>query len=150
MEQSLVIIKPDAIQRGLVGNILQRFEYKGLKIVGLKMIRLDEALLKEHYAHVAEKPFFQELSQFMSSSPVLVLVLEGPQAVELVRLVCGISPTDMGSIRGDFSLSTQRNVVHSSDTPENAQKEIRRFFSEKELFEYDKDEWRHALSLNER
>lgn len=150
MERSLVIVKPDAVQRGLVGDIVSRFERKGLKLVGMKMIRLDDVILQEHYAHVAGEPFFEELSQFMSSTPVVVLALEGPRAVELVRIVSGIKPTDMGSIRGDFALSTQRNIVHSSDTPENAQKEVTRFFSDKELFEYDKDEWIHALSEAER
>ncbi len=150
MEQSLVIIKPDAVQRGLVGEILQRFERKGLKVVGLKMMQFQDALLQEHYAHVAKEPFFKEFSQFMSSSPVVVLCLEGPKAVELVRLVSGIRPTDMGSIRGDFSLSTQRNIIHSSDSVKTAVKEIRRFFAEKELFEYDKTEWVHALAENEK
>ncbi|MCF7918268.1 nucleoside-diphosphate kinase [Candidatus Gracilibacteria bacterium] len=149
MEKSLVLVKPDAIQRGLLGNILNRYEQKGLKIVGMKMIRLDDALLREHYAHVADQPFFDELSRFMSSSPVVALVLEGPNAVELVRIVCGIKPTDMGSIRGDFALSVQRNIVHSSDSPANAKKEVMRFFKEEELFEYEKDEWKHALAKSD-
>ena len=146
MERSLVIIKPDAVQRGLVGEITSRFEKKGLKIVGFKMMRLDDAILQQHYAHVAGKPFFRELSRFMSSSPVVVMCLEGLNAVEVVRLVCGISPTDMGSIRGDLSLSSQRNIVHSSDLVESAKKEIERFFSDSELFEYDKTEWIHTLA----
>lgn len=150
MERSLVIIKPDAVQRGLVGEILRRFERKGLKLIALKMMRLDDAILQEHYAHVADKPFFTELSQFMSSSPVVVLCLEGLGAVEIVRLVSGVSPRDMGSIRGDFSLSGQRNIVHSSDSVEAAQKEIHRFFKEEELFQYDKTEWMHTLSSKEK
>ena len=149
MERSLVIIKPDAVQRGLVGEITSRFEKKGLKIVGFKMMRLDDAILHEHYAHVAGKPFFRELSRFMSSSPVMVLCLEGLNAVEIVRIVCGVTPTDMGSVRGDFSLSSQRNIVHSSDSIESAQKELKRFFADSELFEYDKTEWVHTLAKSD-
>ncbi len=150
MERSLIIIKPDAVQRGLIGEILRRFERKSLKIVGLKMMRLDDALLREHYAHVADKPFFAEMAQFMSSSPVVVMVIEGYQAVEIVRIVAGIKTTDMGSIRGDFTLSGQRNIIHSSDSAENAEKEIVRFFKPEELFEYSKDEWVHTLAKKER
>jgi nucleoside-diphosphate kinase len=150
MEQSLIIIKPDAIQRGLIGEILRRFERKSLKVVGLKMIRLDEALLQEHYAHVADKPFFAEMAGFMSSSPVVIMVIEGFKAIEIVRVVAGIKSTDMGSVRGDFALSGQRNIIHSSDSIESATKEIARFFKPEELFEYDKDEWVHTLSDGER
>ncbi len=150
MERSLIIIKPDGIQRGLIGDILHRFERKSLKVVGLKMMRLDEALLQEHYAHVVDQPFFSEMAEFMSSSPVVVMVIEGFNAVEIVRMVSGIKSTDMGSIRGDFALSGQRNIVHSSDSNESAKKEIDRFFKQEELFEYDKDEWVHTLAEKER
>jgi nucleoside-diphosphate kinase len=150
MERSLIIIKPDGIQRGLIGDILHRFERKSLKVVGLKMIRLDEALLQEHYAHVADKPFFAEMAAFMSLSPVVIMVIEGYQAVEIVRTISGIKSTDMGSIRGDFALSGQRNIVHSSDSKETAEKEIARFFKIEELFDYDKDEWVHTLADKER
>jgi nucleoside-diphosphate kinase len=150
MERSLIIIKPDGIQRGLIGEILHRFERKSLKVVGLKMIRFDEALLQEHYAHVADKPFFAEMAEFMSSSPVVVLVIEGYQAVEIVRTVSGVKAIDMGSIRGDFALSGQRNIVHSSDSPETAKKEIERFFKDEEIFEYEKDEWVHTLAEKEK
>ena len=121
-----------------------------MKIVGLKMMRLDDALLHEHYAHVADKPFFTEMAEFMSSSPVVVMVIEGFNAVEIVRVVSGIKATDMGSIRGDFALSGQRNIVHSSDSVESAKKEIARFFKPEELFEYDKDEWVHTLAEKEK
>jgi len=150
MERSLIIIKPDAVQRGLIGEILHRFERKSLKIVGLKMVRLDDALLQEHYAHVVDKPFFAEMAEFMSSSPVVVMIIEGFNAVEIVRTVSGIKATDMGSIRGDFTLSGQRNIIHSSDSAESAQKEIKRFFKDQELFEYEKDEWVHTLAKKER
>lgn len=136
MERSLVLLKPDAVQRSIVGEVLQRFEKKGFKIVGLKMIRLDEAILREHYAHHAAKPFFPELSQFMMSSPVVAVVLEGPNAIEYVRHICGTSPHDLGSIRGDFCLTVDRNIVHSSDSVEAAAAEIQRFFLLGELFEY--------------
>lgn len=146
MERSLVIVKPDAVQRGLIGEILQRFEKKGLKIVALKMMRLEEAILRDHYAHHTEKPFFPELSSFMRSSPVAVFVIEGYQAIEFVRRVCGTHPHDLGTIRGDYCISAQRNIVHSSDSLQAAEQEIKRFFKDGEIFEYDKDEWKHALS----
>ena len=114
------------------------------------MIRLDEALLQEHYSHVADKPFFAEMAGFMSSSPVVVMVIEGFKAIEIVRVIAGIKSTDMGSVRGDFALSGQRNIIHSSDSVEASKKEIARFFKPEELFKYEKDEWVHTLSDGER
>jgi len=149
MERTLILIKPDSVQRGLCGEIIGRFEKKGLKIVGMKMMKLREAVLREHYAHVAGEPFFLELSKFMSSSPVVAIVIEGPGAVKITRKIAGTSPDELGSIRGDLSISSQRNVVHSSDSIETANREIRRFFADDELFEYDKDEWRHVFSESE-
>lgn len=146
IERTLILIKPDAIQRGLAGKIINRFEKKGLKIIGLKMMRLDEAVLREHYAHVVDRPFYQELSQFMSSSPVLALCLEGQNAVELVRKISGTSPEEFGTIRGDFSVSVQKNLVHSSDSLATAEREIDRFFESHELFEYRKDEWKQIYA----
>lgn len=145
-ERTLILIKPDAIQRGLAGKIINRFEKKGLKIIGLKMMRLDEAVLREHYAHVVDRPFYQELSQFMSSSPVFALCLEGQNAVELVRKISGTSPEEFGTIRGDFSVSVQKNLVHSSDSLATAKREIDRFFESHELFEYRKDEWKQIYA----
>lgn len=145
-EKTLVIIKPDAVQRGLTGQIIQRYEKKGLKIVGLKMMRLRDAILREHYAHVVDRPFYAELSEFMSSSPVMVLGLEGINAVEVVRKISGTDNFEFGTIRGDFSTSSQRNLVHSSDSLETANNEIERFFEEGELFDYDKDEWKHIYA----
>ena len=150
LERTLVLIKPDAVQRGLVGEVLARFERKGLKIIGLKMMRLDEVILQEHYAHVLDRPFFAELSQFMSSSPVVIVAIEGLDVVNTVRAIAGIKPTDLGSIRGDYSLSNQKNVIHSSDSLETAEREIARFFSEEELFEYDKDEWKYIFADSDR
>lgn len=148
-QRTLIIVKPDSIQRGLMGEIIQRFERKSLKLVGLKMLELQEAVLREHYAHVVDRPFFQELTDFMKSSPVCVICLEGPGAVEMARKVAGTSPDAFGSIRGDFSVSPQRNLIHSSDSVENAREEIRRFFSEKELFTYGKSEWSHSYAPSE-
>lgn len=153
MEKTLIIIKPDAIQRGLVGEVTRRFERKGLKLVGMKMIRLSEALLTDHYAHLADKPFFGGIVSFMKSSPVVVQCWEGKEAVEAVRLICGITnarKADGGTIRGDFAMSMQCNVVHASDSTENGKIEVARFFNEDELFGYDKDEYLHVYSEDER
>lgn len=140
-EKTLVLVKPDAIQRGLIGEILQRFERKGIKVTGMKMMSLDEALLREHYAHIADKPFFPKLSQFMSSSPVIAICLEGLEVVAAVRLICGVTKAraaEAGSIRGDLAMSVSCNVVHASDSVETAMKEVPRFFKQDELFEYEK------------
>lgn len=152
-EKSLVIVKPDGIQRGLIGEVIGRFEKKGLKIVGLKMMSLDEAILREHYAHHVAKPFFKGLADFMQSSPVIVLCIEGLNVVNAVRLVCGVTKAyeaDPGSIRGDLAMSTACNVVHASDSVENAEKEIKRFFKDDDLFDYDKAEYMHVYAEDER
>lgn len=153
MERTLVLIKPDAVQRGLVGEIISRFEKKGLKLVGLKMMTLDEAVLREHYAHLADKPFFEGLSNFMKSSPVIALCLEGLEAVDAVRLVTGITKAreaDGGTIRGDFAMSVSCNVVHASDSRESAEKEVPRFFNPDEIHEYFKSEYVHVYAEDER
>ena len=139
MERTLIILKPDAVQRGLVGTVLSRFEERGFSIAGMKMVQLSQALLKEHYAHIADKPFFPGIAAFMSSCPVVVAVIEGKDAVQVTRDMCG--PTNArkalpGTIRGDFSLSMQCNVIHASDSVETAHKEIARFFAPGELFAY--------------
>lgn len=146
VEQSLVLIKPDAVQRGLMGKVISRFEAKGLKIVGLKMMNLKEAVLREHYAHVVDRPFYAELSQFMSASPVVALALEGLNAVEVVRKLSGTDNFEFGTIRGDYSTSQQKNLVHSSDSLEMAKNEIDRFFLPAELFDYSKEEWKHVYA----
>jgi len=140
-EQTLVMIKPDALNRSLAGEIIHRFERKGLKIVGLKMIQLDDAILAEHYSHHVGKPFFPRIAKFMSDWPVIVMALEGMEAVNSVRLLAGETlgrRADAGTIRGDFSMSIQANVVHTSDSVENARKEINRFFLPSELFNWDR------------
>jgi nucleoside-diphosphate kinase len=141
MERTLIIMKPDAVQRNLLGDIIQRFEKKGLKIVGLKMMQLDDVLLREHYLHHVDRPFFKGLSDFMKSSPVVVMALEGVEAIDSVRLIVGPTNSrkaDAGSIRGDFSMSMQCNIIHASDSAENAKDEIKRFFDENEVFSYKK------------
>jgi nucleoside-diphosphate kinase len=151
-EKSLVLIKPDGIQRGLVGQIIERFERKGLKIVGTKMMRLDEAVLREHYAHLVDKPFFKGLSAFMSSSPVIAMCLEGLEVVATVRTICGITKSRLaaaGTIRGDFAMSGACNVLHASDSVENAKAEVSRFFKPDDLFEYDKSEYMHVYADDE-
>lgn len=152
-ERTLVIIKPDAFQRNLVGEILHRFERKGLKIIGLKMMRLGDVLLGEHYAHHKDKPFFEGLKNFMKSAPVVMVVLEGLNAIKAVRLIAG--PTygaeaDAGTIRGDFSMSTQANIVHASDSAETAGAEIKRFFNVDELFQYKKVDYEFIYGEEER
>ena len=139
LERTLILIKPDAIARGLAGIILSRFEQKGLKIAGLKMISLTDDLLKEHYSHLADKPFFPGIAKFMKSLPVLALCLEGKEAVEVCRRLCGITNSrkaEPGTIRGDFSSSMQANLVHASDSLETACLEVARFFQPQELVDY--------------
>lgn len=153
MERTLVLIKPDAIQRGLVGQIVERFEKKGLKMIGCKMMALDEALLREHYAHIADKPFFPGVSRWMQSSPVVALCFEGLEAVSAVRFITGVTKAreaDAGTIRGDFAMSVSCNVIHASDSVETASKEVPRFFNEDELFEYHKGEYEHVYNEEER
>jgi nucleoside-diphosphate kinase len=140
-EKTLIIIKPDAVQRNLVGEMIARFEKKGLKIAGLKMMNVEDAVIEEHYAHIKDKPFFPGIRDFMKSSPVIVMALEGVNAISSVRMLVGVTKgweADAGTIRGDFSLSTQSNLVHASDSVENGIAEIARFFKEGELFEYQK------------
>jgi len=152
-EKTLVLVKPDGIQRGLIGEVMARLERKGLKLVGLKMMSLDEAQLREHYAHLADKPFFSGLSKFMRSSPVIAMCWEGLEVVQAVRLLCGITKAraaEAGSIRGDFAMSVACNVVHASDSVETARKEVPRFFKADELHEYTKGEYEHVYAEDER
>lgn len=139
MEKTLVILKPSAVIRGIMGEVISRFERKGLIIIGMKMMRLSDELLKEHYAHLVDKPFFPSLVRSMQASPVVVLCVKGVDAVAVVRKMTGATNgrnADIGTIRGDYSMSGQQNIVHASDTPENAEKEIRRFFDDGEITDY--------------
>jgi len=140
-EKSLIIFKPDAVQRNLIGEMVARFEKKGLKIVGIKMMSIQDTMLEEHYAHIKDKPFFPGVRDFMKSCPVIVMALEGINAVSAIRLIVG--PTKAweataGTIRGDFSLSTQSNIVHASESVEAGDVEVKRFFKKDEIFEYKK------------
>lgn len=146
-------MKPDAIQRGLIGEIIGRFEKKGLKMIGLKMMSLSEAVLREHYAHIKDKSFYPGVESFMMSSPVVAMCLEGIEVVEAVRILVGITKAraaDAGSIRGDLAMSHSCNVIHASDSVENGQKEVERFFNPEELFEYRKSEYEHVYNEEER
>jgi nucleoside-diphosphate kinase len=138
-ETTLILFKPDAVGGGFVGKALARFEDAKLKIRGMKMLRFEDALLKEHYAHIAAKPFFPEVQQFMQRTPVIAMALEGENAIARVRELLG--PTDSkkaakGTIRGDLGVDVMVNVCHASDTPETAAAELKRFFRDGELFTY--------------
>jgi nucleoside-diphosphate kinase len=140
MEKTLIIIKPDGVQRRLVGQILSRFEQKGLKIVGLKMLRISKALAERHYAVHREKKFYDSLIKFITSSPVVVFVLEGKGAIAIARKMMGKtfgSEADAGTIRGDFGVSNSFNLIHGSDSPEAARTELKLFFEPRELLAYD-------------
>lgn len=139
MEKTLVIFKPSAMQRGLVGQILTRFQQKGLVIAGMKMMQLDEKILREHYAHLVDKPFFPSLLESMMACPVIVMCLQGRDAIKVVRLMTGATngrEALPGTIRGDFSMSGQENIVHASSSPEDAEVEVARFFRPDEIFEW--------------
>ena len=139
MEKSLVLIKPDAIKRNITGAIINRFEQRGLKIVALRMLHMDEALAKRHYAVHQGKPFFDGLVKYITSSPIIAIVFEGNNAIELIRKTMGATDpvkAEKGTIRADFGVDIQNNAVHGSDSPENAAKEIIIFFAEKEIFNY--------------
>ncbi len=139
METTLVIIKPSGVQRGLAGEIISRFEKKGLVIAGMKLMQLDEPILREHYAHLVDKPFFPSLLRSMMSSPVIAMAIKGLDAVTVVRAMIGVTNARKaapGTIRGDFGMSGQENIIHASDSPENAEIEVKRFFKPGEVLEY--------------
>ena len=152
MERTLIIAKPDAVQRGLIGEIISRFERKGLKLIGLKMMQLDDTLLKAHYAHILDKPFYGDTEKFMSSSPAVIMAWEGYECVDAVRLLVGSTQgreADAGTIRGDLAMAKGRNIVHASDSKINGEKEVERFFDKNELYDYDKTEYRHIYDYRE-
>lgn len=139
MQRTLVILKPSAMQRGLAGEIITRFERKGLIIDGIKMMQLDEAILREHYAHLVDKPFFPTLVKSMSATPVIVICLRGVDAISVVRSMTGVTngrEAAPGTIRGDMAMSNQENIVHASSSEEDAAAELVRFFNHSELFDY--------------
>lgn len=153
MERTLIIAKPDAVQRGLVGEIIRRLESKGLKLIGMKMASLDEAMLKIHYAEHVEKDFYTGLEEFMKSSPVVLMAWEGFECVDSVRNIVGATnprQAQPGSIRGDLAIGTGRNLIHASDSRDSGQKEVANFFESSELFDYDKSEYIHIYEASER
>jgi nucleoside-diphosphate kinase len=146
MERTLIIIKPDAVQRGLIGKIITRFERRGLRIAGMKLIQIDKPLAQRHYAIHEGKPFYEPLIEYITSSPVVVMVLEGNDAIDIVRRTMGATnPAEAtpGTIRADFGLEIGRNLVHGSDGPDTAQFEVSLFFDEEEILAYDRnnDPW---------
>lgn len=153
MEQSLVIIKPSGVERGLIGRIVERFQQKGLIISGLKMMKLNERILREHYAHLVDKPFFPSLLSSMMASPVVVICLRGKDAVSVVRSMVGVTNARNaapGTIRGDFGMSSQENIIHASDSHENGIIETNRFFNSEEVFDYIPQNLKFIYSPDER
>ena len=153
MERTLVIAKPDAVQRGLIGEIIGRLERKGLKLIGMKMMTLDSELLQAHYEEHLEKPFYEGLEAFMKSSPVVVMAWEGYECVNSVRLLVGATnprQADAGTIRGDLAIGAGRNLIHASDSKDSGNAEVTRFFEEGELVEYEKSEYLHIYEDFER
>ncbi|MFW6154986.1 MAG: nucleoside-diphosphate kinase [Planctomycetota bacterium] len=149
MERTLILLKPDAVQRGLVGAITQRFEARGFKIVAAKLMQITPELAAEHYAAHKSKPFYDALVGFMTASPIVAMVLEGNDAVRVTRAMMGATfgpDAAPGTLRGDFGLSKQYNLVHGSDSPETAEREINLFFEPREILPYDRpcDAWTYA------
>jgi nucleoside-diphosphate kinase len=140
MQRTLILFKPDCVQRKLVGRILSRFEDKGFRIAAMKLLQVTPELAKQHYAEHVEKPFYPGLEAYITSSPIIAAVLEGPEAISVVRNVLGATNgrnADAGTIRGDFSTSRQMNLVHASDSPESAKREIELYFQPNEVVGYD-------------
>ena len=131
IERTYIMLKPDCIKRGLMGEVIARIERKNYKIVDAKMMNLDEAILREHYAHIADRPFFPAIVEYMTSGPVFAMIVEGENAVKGMRIIMGATKFEeaaAGTIRGDFACSTAENIIHGSDSVENAEIEIKRFF----------------------
>ena len=152
MEKTLVIIKPGAIQRGLIGEVIHRFERKGLQLCGIKMVQLDDEILLEHYAHLANLPFFKRIKDSMMITPVIVCCWKGLDAVHIVHEMAGKTngrQAALGTIRGDFSVSSQENIVHTSDSVDNANLELARFFTDKEIFEFEQAGLNHLYANDE-
>lgn len=139
MEKTLVILKPSCVQRALIGEIISRFEKKGLRLSGMKMMQLNDNILDVHYAHLKDKPYFQRVKNSMKASPVIVQCWSGKDAAKVVRNIIGITNgrnAAAGTIRGDFSMSFQENIVHASDSAESAELELPRFFADEEIYDY--------------
>lgn len=139
MEKTLVLLKPSCVERNLIGEVIGRIERRGLIICGLKMMQLDEQILREHYSHLVDKPFFPSLAESMMASPVVAMVLKGVDVVSVFREMVGVTngrKAAPGTLRGDFCMSGSLNIIHASDSPENAEIEINRFFKPEEVFDY--------------
>jgi nucleoside-diphosphate kinase len=152
IERTLVLVKPDGVQRLLVGRILARYEERGLKLVAMKLMRVDRDLAERHYAIHREKPFYRGLVDFITSAPLVAAVLEGPNAIAIVRAMNGATrphEAEPGSIRGDFAVETAQNLVHASDSPETAASELEMWFSADELLDYERDVDRWVLAPEE-
>ncbi|MDM8257283.1 nucleoside-diphosphate kinase [Phocaeicola barnesiae] len=151
-EKTLVLLKPSTVQRGLIGQILTRFERKGLRLAGIKMIQLTDEILNEHYAHLSAIPAFQRIKNSMMAAPVIACCYEGVDAVQVVRAMTGVTNGRVaapGTIRGDFAMSPQENIVHTSDSPENALVEINRFFKPEEIFDYEQNALPYLYYMDE-
>ncbi|MDP9325934.1 MAG: nucleoside-diphosphate kinase [Candidatus Dormibacteraeota bacterium] len=147
-EETLILIKPDGVQRGLIGEVISRIEHKGLRVHGLKMLQMDAAMARQHYAEHVDKPFFDSLSGFITSAPLVAMVAQGPDAVAHVRnLVGATDPKDSppGSIRGDYGLTIGMNIIHASDSPERAKREVALFFRPEEVLDYTREVERWIL-----
>jgi nucleoside-diphosphate kinase len=140
IEKSFVMMKPDAVARSLIGKILSRFEEKGLQIIAVKLIQVDENLAKEHYGEHSEKPFFKDLVRYITSSPSLAMVIKGDDSINLIRKIVGATnpkEADLGTIRGDFAIDMGRNIIHASDSQKSAKREINLFFNKEEICDYE-------------
>ncbi len=143
MERTFIMIKPDGVQRGLVGEIVNRFEQKGFKLVGAKLMQISQSLAEKHYEEHKERPFFGELVEFITSGPVFAMVWEGEDVIKISRIMIGATnPQEAtpGSIRGDFAVTVGKNIIHGSDSKESANREINLFFNEEELLDYNKQD----------
>ncbi|RLI80738.1 nucleoside-diphosphate kinase [Archaeoglobales archaeon] len=145
-ERTFVMVKPDGVERGVIGEVISRLERKGLKIVAMKMLKIKDSLAKEHYAEHREKPFFNALLAYITSGPVVAMVVEGKNAIKVVRTLVGATnpiEADPGTIRGDFGMDLGRNIIHASDSEESAKREISLFFNPDEILSYERaiDRW---------
>lgn len=153
MERSVVLVKPDGVQRGLVGEVIHRFERKGMRLAGIKMISLSDAILDEWYAHHKDKSFFPDLKSYMKSYPVVAMLWEGLDCVLTIRKMVGVTKArdaEPGTIRGDFAMSQQYNLIHASENAEIARKEEALVFDESEVFSWDKSDYSHIYVADER
>jgi len=152
MDKTVVLVKPDGVQRGLIGEIVHRLERKGLKLVGMKMISLDDSLLDQWYAHHKDKPFFPGLKSYMKSYPVVAMLWEGADVVSVVRKMIGVTKAreaEPGTVRGDFAMSQQYNLIHASEDAEIAKREVELMFDNSEIFEWKKIDLDHVYLPDE-